>query len=128
MKWNQVTKSLVLALAVLATTGAFAAGSSGALHLSEAAQISGQSLPAGDYKLRWEGTGANVEVSVMQGKKVVAKAPATLVESKDASPYDSAVVDRGASPATVKEVRFAGKKYALAIATEKAEMGESSSK
>jgi len=127
MKWNQVTKSLVLALALLATTGAFAAGSSGPLHLSEAAQISGQSLPAGDYKVSWEGTGSNVELSVMQGKKVVAKVPAKLLESKDASPYDSAVVDRGAKPATVKEIRFAGKKYSLAVATDKAEMGESSS-
>jgi len=128
MKWNRVTTSLVLALAMLATTGAFAAGSSGSLHLSEAAQISGQALPAGEYKLRWEGTGSNVELSVMQGKKVVAKVPARLIESKDAYPYDSAVVDRASSTPAVKEVRFAGKKYALEIATEKAEMGESSSR
>ena len=128
MKSNQAVKSVVLALAVLTATMAFAAGSSGSLHLTEAAQISGQSLPAGDYKLRWEGTGSNVEVSVMQGKKVLAKVPAKLVESKDAYSYDSAVVDHSGTTPSVKEVRFSGKKYSLSIGADKAEMGEASTR
>lgn len=128
MKWNQVAKSLVLALAVVAATSAFAGTNKGTLHLSESAQINGQSVAAGEYQLRWEGTGSNVELSVMKGKEVVTKVPARVVESKQAYSYDSTIVDRGGSAPQVKEVRFAGKKYALAIGTEKAEMGESSSK
>ena len=127
MKWNHVAKSVVLALAVLVATSAFAGSSNkGSLHLSEAAQVNGQAVPAGDYQLRWEGTGANVEVSFMQGKKLVTKSPAKVVELKSAFNSDAAVVDKSASTPAVTEVRFAGKKYALAIApTEKAAMGES---
>lgn len=128
MKWNQVAKSLVLALAVVAATSAFAGTNKGTLHLSEAAQINGQSVAAGDYQLRWEGTGSIVEVSVMKGKEVVTKVPARVVESKQAYSYDSTVVDRASTTPTVKEVRFAGKKYALTLGAERAEMGESSSK
>jgi hypothetical protein len=127
MKWNHVAKSVVLALAVLVTTSAFAGSSNkGSLHLSEAAQVNGQSVPAGEYQLRWEGTGANVEVSFMQGKKVVTKVAAKVVELKDASNHDATVVDKSGATPTVTEVRFAGKKYALAIGgAEKAGMGES---
>lgn len=128
MKWNQVAKSLVLALAVVAATSAFAGTNKGTLHLSEAAQINGQSVPAGTYQLRWEGTGSNVELSVLKGKDVVTKVPARVIESKQAYSYDATIVDRAASTPTVKEVRFAGKKYALTIGNERAEMGESASK
>jgi|SRR5882757_10667997 len=127
MKWNHVAKSMVLTLAVLVATSAFAGNSNkGSLHLSEAAQVNGQAVPAGDYTLRWEGAGANVEVSFMQGKKVVTKTPAKVVELKNSFNNDAAVVDKSASTPAVTEVRFAGKKYALVIApTEKAAMGES---
>lgn len=127
MKWNHVAKSVVMALALLIASSAFAGNSSkGSLHLSEAAQINGQAVSAGDYQLRWEGTGTNVEVSVMQGKKVVTKGPARLVELKSASNNDSAVVDKSAGTPTITEVRFAGKKYVLAMGgAEKSGMGES---
>jgi hypothetical protein len=125
MKWNQVAKSVVLALAVVVAGSAFASNNKGSLHLTEPAQINGQAIPAGDYQLRWEGTGSSVEVSVMQGKKVVTKAPAKVVELKSAFGNDAAVIDRSASTPSVTEVRFAGKKFALSLGGEKAEMGES---
>jgi hypothetical protein len=65
----------------------------------------------------------------MQGKKEVAKASAKVVALDRASDYDAAIVDHSSGKATVSEVRFAGKKYALAIgATEKAEMSGDSGK
>jgi hypothetical protein len=126
MKSKHVVQSLVLALAILVATSAFAGVNKGSLHLSEAAQVNGQSVPAGDYQLRWEGTGNNVEVSFMQGKKVVTKTSAKLVELNAAFGNDATVVDKTAGTPTITEVRFAGKKYALALGgTEKAGMGES---
>jgi len=126
MKWNHVAKSVVLALAVLVATSAFAGNNKGSLHLSQAAQVNGQAVPAGEYQLRWEGTGSNVEVSFMQGKKVVTKAPAKVVELKSTFGNDAAVIDRRSSTPSLTEVRFAGKKYALEIGgAEKAAMGES---
>lgn len=127
MKWNHVAKSVVMALAVLVSTSAFAGSSNkGSLHLSEAAQVNGQAVSAGDYQLRWEGTGANVEVSFMQGKKLVTKSPAKVLELQGASNSDATVVNRSTATPAVTEVRFAGKKYALAIGgAEKAAMGDS---
>jgi hypothetical protein len=123
----KLAKSVVLALAVLIATSAFAgsSGNKGSLHLGEAALINGQSVPAGDYQLRWEGTGA-VEVSVMQGKKLVTKSPAKVVELGGASNNDVAVIDKSSSTPSITEVRFAGKKFALLLGgAEKAGMGES---
>jgi len=128
MKLNHLAKTVVLGLAVLLASSAFASNK-GTLQVREPFEVNGQQLAPGEYQLRWDGTGANVEVSFMQGKKEVAKASAKVVELDRASAYDAAVVDHASGKATVSEVRFAGKKYALAIgATEKAEMSGSSSK
>jgi hypothetical protein len=118
----------VLGLAVLLASSAFASNK-GSLQVREAVEVNGQQLAPGEYQLRWDGTGANVEVSFMQGKKEVAKASAKVVALDKASNYDSAVVDHASGKASVSEVRFAGKKYVLAIgATEKAEMSGGSSR
>jgi hypothetical protein len=128
MKLNHLAKTVVLGLAVLLASSAFASNK-GSLQVREPLEVNGQQLAPGDYKLRWDGTGANVEVSFMQGKKEVAKASAKVVARDKASDYDSAVVDRSSGKASVSEIRFAGKKYVLAIgATEKAEMGEASNR
>ena len=126
MKLNHLAKTVVLGLAVLLASSAFASNK-GTLQVREPFEVNGQQLAAGEYQLRWDGTGSNVEVSFMQGKKEVAKASAKVVTLDKAYGYDSAVVDHANGKAAVSEVRFAGKKYALAIgATEKAEMGGSS--
>jgi hypothetical protein len=128
MKLNNLAKSVVLGLAVLLASSAFASNK-GSLQVREPLEVNGQQLAPGEYQLRWDGTGSDVEVSFMQGKKEVAKASAKVVELDKASDYDAAVVDHASGKATVSQVRFAGKKYALAIgATEKAEMSGSSSK
>lgn len=51
--------------------------------------IGGTQVPAGDYRVQWEGTGTSVVAKFMQGDKVIASAPATLVQAN--SPYDQAV-------------------------------------
>jgi hypothetical protein len=128
MKLNHLAKTVVLGLAVLLASSAFASNK-GSLQVREPLEVNGQQLAPGEYQLRWDGTGANVEVSFMQGKKEVAKASAKVVALDKASNYDSAVVDHSSGKASVSEIRFAGKKYVLAIgATEKAEMGEASNR
>jgi hypothetical protein len=128
MTLNNVAKVMVLGLAVLLATGAFASNK-GSLHVQEAVQVNGQQIPAGDYQVRWEGTGSNVEVSVMQGKKVVTKTSARLIDLQNTSAQDALVVDRSSGSPSVSQVRFAGKKYALALGGgEKAEMNAGSIK
>jgi len=128
MKSNSWVKVVVLSFAVLLASSAFAANK-GSLHVSEAVQVNGQQLSAGDYQLRWEGTGSNVELSVMQGKKILTKTPARVIELQNAPSSDSAVIDRSAGTPSVSEVRFGGKKYALAIGGgEKASLSGTSTK
>ena len=127
MRWNNLAKFAVLGLAVLLATGAFASNK-GTLHVEEAVQVNGQQLPAGDYQLRWEGTGSNVELSFLQGKKEVAKTAAKVVELDKKSDYDSAVVDRSGGGAVLSQVRFVGKKFALAVGGEATTANAGSSK
>lgn len=127
-KTSIVAKGLVLGLAILLATSAFASNK-GSFHAQEAVQINGQSIPAGDYQLRWEGTGSNVELSFMQGRKEVAKTSAKVIELNETAQYDSAIVDHSTGKACVSEVRFAGKKTALALTSgDRASMADSSTK
>lgn len=128
MKLNNLAKSVVLGLAVLLATSAFASNK-GTVELREVSEVNGQQLAPGEYQVRWDGTGSNVEVSFMKGKKELAKTSAKVVELDKAYGYDSAVVDHASGKATVSEIRFAGRKYALAIGgTEKAEMSADAGK
>ncbi len=114
MKFNTLAKTVVLGLAVLLASSAFASNK-GSVEVREPVEINGQQIAAGSYQLRWDGTGDNVEVSFMRGKKEVAKTSAKVVELERSSSYDSAVVDHSSGKAKIAEVRFAGKKFALAM-------------
>jgi hypothetical protein len=128
MKLNNLAKSVVLGLAVLLASSAFASNK-GSLQVHEAVEINGQQLAPGVYQLRWDGTGSNVEVSVMRGNKEVAKVAAKVITLNEAADYDSTIVDHASGKAAVSEIRFSGKKFALAIgSTDKAEMSGGSGK
>ncbi len=119
MKFATVSKSLVMGLAVLLASSAFAA-TKASLTLQNAATINGTKLKAGDYKLEWDGSGPNVEVSIVQGKTVVAKVQAKVVDLNKPAQNSAALLkqnDDGTS--TLAGARFEGKKFAL-------QMGESS--
>jgi hypothetical protein len=128
MKLDNLGKSLLVAVLMVVATGAFASNK-GTMHIQEAVQVNGQALAPGEYQLRWEGTGSNVELSFMQGKKQIAKTSAKVIELEKAPSFDSAVVDHSSGKAAVSEVRFAGKKTALSIgAGEGSAMAEGSTK
>jgi hypothetical protein len=113
MKFATVSKSLIMGAALLLASSAFAATKAN-LELSSSATISGTTLNAGDYKLEWDGTGPNVEVSVLKGKNVLAKVQGKLVDLDKPAAGDSVVFTTGANGSnTVAAVRFNGKKYAL---------------
>ena len=128
MKFATVSKSLIMGLAVLLASSAFAA-TKASLTLQSSATINGAKLKPGDYKLEWEGSGPNVEVSITQGKKVFAKVPAKLVDLNMAAVNSAAVVkhnDDGSS--TLAGARFEGKKYALELGDSSEGMQPGSSK
>jgi len=115
MKFATVTKSLVVGLALTLASSAFAASKAN-LTLNNPTSINGTTLKAGDYKLEWDGSGPNVEVSIMQGKKVVAKVPAKVVDLNQSSASNAALLKQNSDgTTTLAGVRFQGKKYALEL-------------
>jgi hypothetical protein len=114
MKLTNLAKTMVLGLALLLATGAFASNKT-SVHFSEAVDVNGQQLPAGDYQVRWTGTGSSVEVSFLQGKKEVAKTTATMVDLDNPSSSDAAVLDTKSGKASVSQIRLAGKKSAISL-------------
>ena len=124
MKFATVSKSLVLGLALVLASSAFAADKTaadkGKLQVFNPVTVNGTTLKAGEYKLAWTGTGNNVELSIMQGKNVLAKVPAHVVDLNAPSANDAAIVTNGDNGTkALAGVRFEGKKFAL-------ELGESS--
>ena len=119
MKFTTVSKSLMMGLALLLASSAFA-GTKANLTLQNPTVVNGAKLKPGDYKLQWDGSGPNVEVSIMQGRTVLAKVPAKVVDLSSPAQNNAAVVkhnDDGTS--TLAGARFEGKKFAL-------ELGDSS--
>jgi hypothetical protein len=114
------SKSLFLGLALLLATSAFAANK-GSLQIQEPTSVNGTKLAPGDYKLEWDGNGPSVELSIMQGRKVIAKVPAHVVDLSRPAQNDAAVVKNSEDGTkTLSEVRLSGKKFAFAVGEEAA--------
>ncbi|HEX3154993.1 MAG TPA: hypothetical protein VHV32_10225 [Candidatus Angelobacter sp.] len=111
--------TLVLAL----TSSAFAATDShkSSFEIGAPTQVNGTTLPPGEYTAQWEGSGPAVQVNILQGKKVVATAPAQLValESK-ASDTQAEVLNGTNGERELTALQFAGKKVSLKLGAESA--------
>jgi len=118
MNFAKTFKGLILGSALLLATSAFAA-SKGALQLTAPATVAGKQLAAGDYTVKWDGNGPNVQLEILKGKNVVATVPAQVVTLDHESNYDSAVVNTdGSGGRVLSQIRFSGKKMALSVAGE----------
>lgn len=125
MNFSSSSKIMALTLAALLTASAFAGSEThkASMELFDAAQVNGSQLAAGQYQVQWEGAGPNVELSIKQGKKVLAKTPARLLTLNDKAGNDAVVTNQNTDGRkSVSEIRFAGKKFALALGSESAEM------
>jgi hypothetical protein len=129
MKFATMSKTLVLGLAlVLASSAAFAATKAN-LQLYHPVTVNGTTLKPGDYKVQWEGNGPSVELSILQGKNVVAKVPAHVVELGAPSANDAAVMrQNGSGPDSLAGIRFQGKKFVLELGQASDAMPTGSSK
>ena len=117
----KITKSLLMVLVLLVASSAFASNK-GSLSFTDSVNVGGTQLKPGTYKVAWEGTGSNLQLSIMKGKEVVARTPARMLERDKASDNDAAVVSNNEDGSkTLSEIRFAGKKYAIAIGGESAQ-------
>ncbi|HKN37413.1 MAG TPA: hypothetical protein VJX16_29575 [Terriglobales bacterium] len=125
MNFSSSSKIMALTLGLLLTASAFAGSEThkASMQVFDAVQVNGSQLAAGQYQVQWEGAGPNVELSIKQGNKVVATAPARLLTLNDKTSNDAVVTNKNTDGSrSVSEIRFAGKKFALTLGNESAEM------
>ncbi len=123
MKFSKMSKMMMLSLALLLATSAFAGDThKGSVQFFNDVQLNGRQLPAGEYQVKWEGTGSNVELSILRNNKVLATAPAQLVDLAQKPSANAALINNNADGTrSISEIRFAGKKQALAVGRESAQ-------
>jgi hypothetical protein len=123
MKSSLFSRTIFATLVLALTTSAFAASDShkSSFEISAATQVNGTTLPAGEYTAKWEGSGPTVQLSIMQGSKVVATAPAQVVTLDRAAPDTQAEVLNGTNgQRELTALQFAGKKVSLKLGAESA--------
>lgn len=122
MKSSSFSKILFAALALALTTSAFASDShKSSFEISAPTQVNGTTLPAGEYTAKWEGSGPNVQVSIMQGRKVVATVPAQVVTlDRTASDTQAEIKNNSNGDRELSSLQFSGKKVSLELGTESA--------
>ncbi len=123
MKVSTTSKIMMLSLALLLATSAFAGNThKGSVQFFNPVQVSGKQLAAGVYQVKWEGSGSNVEMSILQSGRVLATAPAQVIELNQKPNADAALINNNTDGSrSISEIRFAGKKYALALGRETAQ-------
>ena len=124
----KLSKVLVGALVTLLLAGSALAANKGSLSVGNNVTVSGKALPAGEYTVKWEGSGPNVELNILRGDKVMATVPARVVElDRKTSNNTTLTKSREDGSKSLAEIRFAGKKYALAIGDESAKVDTANS-
>ena len=79
MSVSKISKGLLLGLALLLATSGFAANK-GTLQVNDPVTVNGKQLGTGEYTVKWDGAGPNVELNILKGKNVVATVPARMLE------------------------------------------------
>ena len=123
MKSSLFSKIIFATLALALASSAFAASDShkGSFEIGAATQVNGTTLPAGEYTAQWEGSGPAVQVNIMQGRKVVATAPAQVVTLESKAKDTQAEVLNGTNgDRQLKVLQFSGKKISLQLETQSA--------
>ena len=106
--------SLLLAMILFATT-AFAANKA-SLRVFDPVTVNGQSLPAGNYTLSWEGNGPQVDLTIIQNKKVLITTPARLLNLSATTQQTTVLSKIGANgERAVSQIQLGGKNFAFDI-------------
>jgi hypothetical protein len=115
MKALQTLRIPLTTLTLLVASNAFAANR-GSLHVSSPEDVAGKQLAAGDYSVRWDNRASGVELTIMQGNRVVATATADAVPLQGASISNSVVINiEKGERARLSQIFFAGQRIAFEI-------------
>jgi hypothetical protein len=117
MKLTQSLKGMVLTLTILLAVAAFASNNNKAsISFAENVTVGNQTVRPGDYQAKWDGSGPDIQLNIMKGKKVVASAPAHLVDVNEAAANDAAVTTQNSNGTkSLTGIELAGKKFTIQI-------------
>ena len=86
MKMSRIS-TLLLGSALLFSSAAIAGENNrGKLALTDKVVVDGKAIERGDYRVEWDGSG---QVTILQGKQVVATLSAHVTEQADRNPQDA---------------------------------------
>jgi len=123
MRITQILKGALLGVALLMAITAFASNK-GSISFAENLMVGNQTLKAGDYSVRWDGNGPNVQLNIMKGNKVVATTPARLVDSNRPFNNDAAITTTNSDGSkSLAGLELTGKKFTIEIGQEGAADG-----
>jgi hypothetical protein len=120
---KHLVKGIFLTAALLIAGSAFAA-TKGSMELLRPANVAGTQLAAGSYTVQWDGTGDQVQLQILKGKKSMASANAHLVKLEHPLSENSVVVvPNNDGSRSVARINFGKKDFALELDNEGAGSG-----
>lgn len=118
MKAVNTLKGMFLAAVVL-TAAVALASNKGSLELQHPTSVAGTQLASGIYSVQWEGTGDEVQVTIMKGKNAVATTSARVVKVERPMPHNAAITTTNSDgTSSLSQIVFGGKKFALELSNE----------
>lgn len=105
-----------IALTFVLSAGAFAATQSKSVTFDKAVQVNGTTVPAGDYKVKYDDSSSNAQVSFLQGKKQVATASGQVKDLGKKANQTAVIVRTGNSVPALEEIDFGGSAKGLTFA------------
>ena len=112
MKHRKYLMALLSILAVLSPLSVFARDKNEhSVDIPDTVQVGGTQLKPGNYKVEWQGTGPDIQVTFLRDGKTVATAPATLKTNDGQVTQDQIVTD--STNNRLNEIDFRRDKEAL---------------
>lgn len=82
--------TILFGAALLLSSSAFAGeANKSVLHLADKVTVQGKPLKSGDYTVEWNGSGPDVQVTILQGKQTVATISGHLTEQATPNPENA---------------------------------------
>ena len=110
MKVGKFTLTAV-ALTLLSVSGWASDKMRATVHIFDVVTVGSARLAAGEYTIRWSGTGSNAEVTFAQGRKVIATVPALVDQVR--SGYSNTVVETDGRTNTLTKIALPKKSFSF---------------
>ena len=82
---KRICLALTALLCVLPLSSTAGTKQSAVINISDPVVVNGTHLEPGDYTVRWNGTGSDVQVQFLKGKKEVASVPAKVIAQSNSN-------------------------------------------